>query len=107
MYSIQFLVVDTSFHVINKNLAYLRGIDFRIGHVFNYTSVSESSGRSVTQGGVNMVLREVNVAGQASRKQFSVQTREFASAHENDQCGENVVAHCGKEREINDFRRMD
>jgi hypothetical protein len=71
IYSIQFLEVDTSFNVINQDSAYVRGIDFVSGDVFNYTSVSATR-RGVVPGGMNMVLRGVNAAGDPVRNVFTI-----------------------------------
>lgn len=71
IYSIQFLEVDTSFNVINQDSAYVRGIDFVSGDVFNYTSVSATR-RGVVPGGMNMVLRGVNAKGDPVRNVFTI-----------------------------------
>ncbi len=71
IYSIQFLEVDTSFNVINQDSAYVRGIDFVSGDVFNYTSISATS-RGAVPGGMNMVLRGVNAEGDPVRNVFTI-----------------------------------
>lgn len=71
IYSIQFLEVDTSINVINQDSAYVRGIDFVSGDVFNYTSVSAKR-RGVVPGGMNMVLRGVSAAGDPIRNVFTI-----------------------------------
>ncbi len=71
IYSIQFIEVDTSFNVINQDLAYIRGIDFVSGDVFNYTSGS-STNRGVVLGGMNLVLLGVNAEGDPVRNVFTI-----------------------------------
>jgi len=73
IYSIQFLEVDKSFNVINQDSSYVRGIDFENGAVFNYTSISAKQGQEcVVPGGMNMVLRGVNAAGEPVRNVFTI-----------------------------------
>ena len=75
IYSIQFLEVDQSFNVINQDSSYVRGIDFVNGDVFNYTSISAkpvAQTLGVVPGGMNMVLRGVNAAGEPVRNVFTI-----------------------------------
>lgn len=71
IYSIQFLEVDTSFNVINQDSSFVRGIDFRDGDVFSYTSISAIE-PGVIPGGMNMVLRGVNAEGDPIRNVFTI-----------------------------------
>lgn len=71
IYSIQFLEVDTYFNVINQDSSNVRGIDFVNGDVFNYTSISAKR-PGVIPGGMNMVLRGVNAAGDPVRNVFTI-----------------------------------
>ena len=75
IYSIQFLEVDKSFNVINQDSSYVRGIDLVNGDVFNYTSISAkpvAQTLGVVPGGMNMVLRGVNAAGEPVRNVFTI-----------------------------------
>ena len=75
IYSIQFLEVDKSFNVINQDSSYVRGIDLVSGDVFNYTSISAkplAQTLGVVPGGMNMVLRGVNAAGEPVRNVFTI-----------------------------------
>jgi hypothetical protein len=71
IYSIQFLEVDTSFNVINQDSSYVRDIDFMNGDEFTYTSISATE-PGVIPGGMNMVLRGVNAAGEPIRNVFTI-----------------------------------
>ena len=70
IYSIQFLEVDPKFDVINQDSSYVRDIDFADGDAFDYESVGSDGG--TTPGGMNMVLRGVNAAGQPVRNVFTI-----------------------------------
>jgi len=72
IYSIQFLEVDCNFNVINQDSSYVRGIDFVDGDTFSYTSVSSENIPGVVSGGLNMVLRGVNAAGEPVRNVFTI-----------------------------------
>jgi hypothetical protein len=79
VYSIQFLEVDTDFNVINQDSAYVRDIDFVDGTIFNYTSIvakvddnGEMGGEGRMPGGMNLVLRGVNAAGDPVRNVFTI-----------------------------------
>jgi hypothetical protein len=88
IYSVQFLEVDSDFNVINQDSAYVRNIDFKDGDVFNYTSIiaqeesgnEDTAGTSAIPGGMNMVLRGVNAAGDPVRNVFTI-------TYNNDFCG--------------------
>jgi len=90
IYSVQFLEVDSDFNVINQDSAYVRNIDFKDGDVFNYTSIiaqdqaeggnEDTAGTSAIPGGMNMVLRGVNAAGDPVRNVFTI-------TYNNDLCG--------------------
>lgn len=90
IYSVQFLEVDSDFNVINQDSAYVRNIDFKDGDMFNYTSIiaqdypegggEDTAGTSAIPGGMNMVLRGVNAAGDPVRNVFTI-------AYNNDLCG--------------------
>ena len=71
IYSIQFIEVDSSFNVINQDSSYVRDIDFVSGDVFNYTSIGANN-LGVIPGGLNMVLRGVNAAGEPVRNVFTI-----------------------------------
>ena len=71
IYSIQFIEVDSSFNVINQDSSYVRDIDFVSGDVFNYTSIGANN-LGVVPGGLNMVLRGVNDAGEPVRNVFTI-----------------------------------
>ena len=71
IYSIQFLEVDTSFNVINQDSSYVRDIDFMNGDEFTYASISATE-PGVIPGGMNMVLRGVNAAGEPIRNVFTI-----------------------------------
>eukprot|EP01082_Thalassiosira_pseudonana_P011006 g10492.t1 g10492 contig4:1971782-1973131(-) len=72
--SIQFLEVDTLFNVINQDPAYVRGQNFVNGDIFNYTSISDTAWARNEKfpGGINMVLRGKNAAGERVRNVFTV-----------------------------------
>ncbi|KAL3775256.1 hypothetical protein ACHAW5_006014 [Stephanodiscus triporus] len=70
VYSIQFLEVDPDFNVINQDSSYVRDIDFVDGTVFTYASIIETS--TTIPGGMNMVLRGVNAAGDPVRNVFTI-----------------------------------
>ena len=73
VYSIQFLEVDVDFNVINQDSAYVRNIDFVDGTIFNYTSIiAKEDGGGKVPGGVNLVLRGVNGAGDPVRNVFTI-----------------------------------
>jgi len=71
IYSIQFLEVDTEFKIINQDSAYVTGIDFKSGDVFNYTSISAQDA-NVIPGGMNMILRGVNAANEPVKNVFTI-----------------------------------
>ena len=72
--SIQFLEVDTLFNVINQDPAYVLGQNFVNGDIFNYTSISDTAWARNEKfpGGINMVLRGKNAAGERVRNVFTV-----------------------------------
>ncbi|KAL9191215.1 hypothetical protein ACHAXT_000921 [Thalassiosira profunda] len=70
IYSIQFLEVDSGFNVINQDSTYVRGIDFVSGDTFSYDSIAGTDG--AIPGGMNMVLRGVNAAGEPIRNVFTI-----------------------------------
>jgi hypothetical protein len=75
--SIQFFESDTNFNVINQDPAYVRGVSFVDGDTFNYTSISNLITTSSTEtnkipGGISMVLRGRNAAGERVRNTFTV-----------------------------------
>lgn len=85
IYSIQFLEVDGDFNVINQDSTYVRNIEFQDGDSFNYTSIiaqndgggdggaeEEEAGAGAIPGGMNMVLRGVNAAGDPVRNVFTI-----------------------------------
>lgn len=89
IYSVQFLEVDSDFNVIHQDSAYVRNIDFKDGDIFNYTSIiaqdpeggdEDTAGTSAIPGGMNMVLRGVNAAGDPVRNVFTI-------TYNNDLCG--------------------
>ena len=75
--SIQFFEVDPDFNVINQDPSYVRDVKFVDGDIFNYTSISDlvPTSRSETNlvpGGINMVLRGYNAAGERVRNVFTI-----------------------------------
>lgn len=75
--SIQFFEVDPDFNVINQDPSYVRDVEFVNGDVFNYTSISSlitTSGKEnySVPGGINMVLRGYNAAGERVRNVFTI-----------------------------------
>eukprot|EP00804_Cyclotella_cryptica_P014568 CCRYP_004850-RA/>CCRYP_004850-RA protein AED:0.09 eAED:0.09 QI:461/1/1/1/1/0.83/6/1001/334 len=75
--SIQFFESDIDFNVINQDPAYVRGISFVNGDIFNYTSISDlittsSKDTNKIPGGISMVLRGRNAAGERVRNIFSI-----------------------------------
>jgi hypothetical protein len=75
--SIQFFEVDPDFNVVNQDPSYVRDVEFVDGDVFNYTSISSlitASGKEnySVPGGINMVLRGYNAAGERVRNVFTI-----------------------------------
>ena len=76
--SIQFFEVDPDFNVINQDPTYVRDVEFVDGDVFNYTSISDLMTSSIDKenysvpGGINMVLRGYNAAGERVRNVFTI-----------------------------------
>lgn len=70
--SIQFLEVDVDFNVINQDPTYVK-CSFTNGDVFNYTSISaQDPDPSSYPGGLHMVLRGDNAAGDFIRNVFTI-----------------------------------
>lgn len=75
--SIQFFELDPDFNVINQDPSYVRDVEFVDGDVLNYTSISSlitTSGKEnySVPGGINMVLRGYNAAGERVRNVFTI-----------------------------------
>jgi hypothetical protein len=75
--SIQFFEVDPDFNVVNQDPSYVRDVEFLDGDIFNYTSISSSITTSGKEnysipGGINMVLRGYNAAGERVRNVFTI-----------------------------------
>ena len=76
--SIQFFEVDPDFNVINQDPTYVRDVEFVDGDMFNYTSISDLMTASSDKenysipGGINMVLRGYNAAGERVRNVFTI-----------------------------------
>ncbi|KAL7521443.1 hypothetical protein ACHAWX_007437 [Stephanocyclus meneghinianus] len=75
--SIQFLETNTNLDVINQDPSYVRGVKFVNGDVFNYTSISDritnlTGEKNKIPGGISMVLRGYNGAGERVRNTFTI-----------------------------------
>ncbi|KAL7487007.1 hypothetical protein ACHAW6_012616 [Cyclotella cf. meneghiniana] len=75
--SIQFLETNTNLDVINQDPSYVRDVNFVNGDVFNYTSISDritnlSGEKNKIPGGISMVLRGYNGAGERVRNTFTI-----------------------------------
>jgi hypothetical protein len=75
--SIQFLETNTNLEVINQDPSYVRDVKFVNGDVFNYTSISDritdlSWQKNKIPGGISMVLRGYNMAGERVRNTFTI-----------------------------------